>query len=119
VKRAAGYGGFNDHWLDYRVDDDPEPIPRLIELLELHKLYFGESPDWDRVGLSGEVLESLQRIMRNLGYLEEIRASELDQATASALRAFIGNENFEERADLKEGWMDRPVYEFLFRRFPD
>lgn len=117
VKEEAGYGGFNDRWLDYRVDDDPEPIPRLMQLLELHELYFGESPEEDRLQLEGDVLESLQTLMVDLGYLEQKGSAELNRVTSSALRAFLGNENFEERVDLKRGWIDRPVYEFLLRRF--
>jgi len=34
-----------------------------------------------------------------------------------ALRQFIGNENFEERADLDAGWIDGPVLEFLLHRY--
>ncbi|HEY6074719.1 MAG TPA: DUF1028 domain-containing protein, partial [Anaerolineales bacterium] len=41
VKPGAGYGGFNDRWLDYRVDDHEDPVTRLGELLEIHELYFG------------------------------------------------------------------------------
>ncbi len=40
VKPKGGYGGYNDRWLDYRVDDNLHPIPQLGELLELHHLYF-------------------------------------------------------------------------------
>ena len=28
-----------------------------------------------------------------------------------------GNENFEERCNLEEGWMDRPVYNYLVEKF--
>jgi len=37
--------------------------------------------------------------------------------TRTALRAFIGNENFEERTDFDAGWIDRPVFEHLLKRF--
>ena len=40
VKPKGGYGGYNDRWLDYRVDDNLHPIPQLGKLLELHHLYF-------------------------------------------------------------------------------
>ncbi len=45
AKPKAGYGGHNDRWMDYRVDDHLNPIPRLGELLELHHLYFGKSSE--------------------------------------------------------------------------
>jgi hypothetical protein len=37
--------------------------------------------------------------------------------TKIALRAFTGNENFEERIDLDAGWIDEPVLEFLLKKF--
>ena len=36
VRRKAGYGGFNDRYVDLRVDDDPAPITELKRLVALH-----------------------------------------------------------------------------------
>lgn len=117
VKPEGGYGGLNDRWMDYRVDDHPEPVYKLAELVEMHRLYFGESPAEDELPIEGEVAESLQALMAELDYYEGPVHGSYDQATKKALRAFIGNENFEERADVEAGRIDRPVYEFLLRRF--
>ncbi|MER3459393.1 MAG: fimbrial assembly protein FimA, partial [Chloroflexota bacterium] len=38
VREGGGYGGFNDRYIDLRVDDDPQPIEKLRQLLELHHL---------------------------------------------------------------------------------
>lgn len=114
VKAGAGYGGFNDRWIDYRVDDDPDPVVRLGDLLELHRLYFGKSEPEDRVPLEGQALESMTQILMRQGYLSST------QNFQSAFQAFIGNENFEERADPQAQWIDRPVLEFLLKKFgPD
>jgi uncharacterized Ntn-hydrolase superfamily protein len=118
VKEAAGYGGFNDRWLDYRVDDHQDPIARLIELRELHRLYFGQSPPEERLKLTGLVIDNLQSILIDQGYLESPVGPPDKTALWHALRQFIGNENFEERVDLDAGWIDKPVYDFLLRRFP-
>ncbi len=40
VKPKGGYGGYNDRYIDLRVDDATEPIEQLAHLLDLHKLYF-------------------------------------------------------------------------------
>ena len=117
VKAQGGYGGFNDRWVDYRVDDHDDPIARLGELLELHELYLGKSSASDRIELKGEALIHLQRIMQKLGYYSASPEGAYDLTTRSALRAFIGNENFEERTDFEAGWIDRPVYEYLLKRF--
>lgn len=117
VKPQGGYGGFIDRWIDYRVDDHEDPVPRLGELLELHELYFGESTEKDRVPLQGEPLRQLQEILVGLDYMEGKTDGVYDEITKTALRAFTGNENFEERCDLEAGWIDRPVLEYLLKKF--
>ncbi|RME89342.1 MAG: DUF1028 domain-containing protein [Anaerolineae bacterium] len=118
VKPKGGYGGFNDRWIDYRVDNHIDPLPQLGELLELHHLYFGKSPESERVHLKGEtdLLKKLQTIMDGLGYYSPV-TGEYDETTRAALRAFLGNENFEERSDPDAGWIDRPVLEYILRKF--
>ncbi len=111
VKPHAGYGGYLDRWLDYRVDDHEDPIPRLGELLEMHDLYFGKSPETERVEINGEVLQTLNRILTQAGYLKN------GKGFAEAFGEFIGNENFEERADPEAMWIDGPVLKYLGRKF--
>jgi uncharacterized Ntn-hydrolase superfamily protein len=117
VKPQGGYGGYIDRWIDYRVDDHPDPVQRLGELLELHHLYFGKSPESDRLALTGLVLIHLQEIIAHLGYYLGSTHGSLDDATRTALIAFIGNENFEERCDAQAGWIDKPVYEYIIKKF--
>ncbi len=117
VKPHGGYGGFTDRWVDYRVDDHPDPVARLGELLKLHGLYFGKSAPQERLALQGDVLRRLQDIMRQAGHYRGESTGEMDAVTRKALDAFIGSENFEERCDPEEGWIDRPVFDFLASRF--
>lgn len=119
VKPEAGYGGFDDIWLDYRVDDHPDPVPRLGELLGLHRLYFGVTPPEQRLPLAGEHARRLQRIMSRLGHYQGPDHGRLDDPTRRALEAFLGNENFEERVDLAAGRIDPPVLDYLYKTFPD
>ena len=37
VQARSGYGGFNDRYIDLRVDDAEKPIEELQRLLEIHK----------------------------------------------------------------------------------
>lgn len=117
VKASAGYGGFNDRWIDYRVDDHTDPVFRLGELLDLHDLYFGVSPDEEKIPLTGNTLIELQQILSQLGYYQGDVNGNFDANTKNALKVFIGNENFEERVDFETGLIDQPVYKFLVRRF--
>lgn len=111
VKPNGGYGGYLDRWLDYRVDDHEDPVPRLAELLELHELYFGKSPESERMQIKGRVLDHLMNILKQQGYLRK------DIEFVAAFNEFIGNENFEERADPQATWIDRPVLKYLVRKF--
>ncbi|RKU08710.1 hypothetical protein C6501_16350 [Candidatus Poribacteria bacterium] len=40
VRKNGGYGGFNDRYIDLRVDDAEEPIQELHRLLDIHKKFF-------------------------------------------------------------------------------
>jgi uncharacterized Ntn-hydrolase superfamily protein len=117
VKPEGGYGGYNDRWIDYRVDDHEDPVPRLAELIQLHHLYFGESEEDDRIQLSGEALQKLQSIAHDFGYYQGAIHGEYDKTTREALRSFIGNENFEDRVDFEKGEIDEPVFSFLIEKF--
>jgi uncharacterized Ntn-hydrolase superfamily protein len=111
AKPKAGYGGFVDRWLDYRVDDHDDPVPRLAELLEMHELYFGKSPESDRVEIKENTLLQMTEILTQTGYLKN------GKGFTEAFHEFIGNENFEERADPDAKWIDGPVLEYLIKKF--
>ena len=119
AKPNGGYGGYIDRWVDYRVDDHPNPVARLGELLDLHDLYFGKSAKFDQVKLAGNHLRRLQKLMKRLGYYQGEVHGEYDMPTRHALETFIGTENFEERTYFDTGRMDRPVLEYLLTHFED
>lgn len=111
AKPKGGYGGHLDRWVDYRVDDHEDPVPRLGELLEMHDLFFGKSPETDRVSIKGKALDQLTGILMEQGYLKK------DEDFVSGFNRFIGNENFEERADPQARWIDKPVLKYLIKKF--
>jgi uncharacterized Ntn-hydrolase superfamily protein len=111
VKLNGGYGGFVDRWIDYRVDDHADPVLRLGELLGLHRLYFEKSPENERVLLKGKALEQMTIILKRAGYIKKNRSF------TGSFNEFIGNENFEERADPNGQWIDKPVMKYLVEKF--
>jgi uncharacterized Ntn-hydrolase superfamily protein len=117
VKPQGGYGGYIDRWIDYRVDDHSDPVTRLGDLLELHRLYFGKSPESERLAMSGKTIIRLQEIITHAGYYAGPIHGKLDEATSTALNAFVGNENFEERCDTQAGWMDQPVFDYIIKKY--
>lgn len=111
VKARAGYGGYLDRWLDYRVDDHADPVPRLGELLDMHELYFGKSSEAERVEIQGGIQEQLREILESQDYLPA------GTSFSEGFQRFIGNENFEERADPQAAWIDAPVLDYLTKKF--
>jgi uncharacterized Ntn-hydrolase superfamily protein len=117
AKPKGGYGGFLDRWIDYRVDDHLDPVPRLGELLELHELYMGESPESERVALQGDILIDIQKIMANLGYYQPSIDGKYTETVAESLNSFLGNENFVNSFNAKECWLYKPVVDYLLKKF--
>ena len=109
VREGGGYGGDNDHVVDLRVDDHPEPIRELIRLRTLHNLYFGETQPEDVVAVEGEVRRDVEMSLRRSGYVEE---GADDKALLDALSVFIRTENFEER-EQERGYLDRAVLQYM------
>ncbi len=119
VKPEGGSSGLNDRWIDYRVDDHPDPITRLGELLELHHIFREEISAGEQVELTGDRLRQLQLVMEQMGFYTGAIHGQLDTATHSALDAFLVNENLRDRADIEEGWIIHPALEFLLKRSAD
>jgi uncharacterized Ntn-hydrolase superfamily protein len=115
VREKGGYGGFNDRYVDLRVDDHPTPIQELKRLLELHKLYFFKSKLEDLLPLEGEVAREVQETLSELGYYSGQINGLYDEATRQALFGFSGIENLEERWQ-EEAYIDPVVLEFMRRK---
>ena len=111
VREEGGYGGFSDRFVDLRVDDDPDPIPRLQGLLALQRLYFGAPRAEDVLPIEGEVAARLLVVLRAAGH--DIGGS-WDDAARAGLAALAGRENVEERL-LEGDRVDRTVLEHLER----
>lgn len=107
VKEKGGYGGFNDRYIDLRVDDHPEPIKELIRIYGLQQLYFAPSHPEKVAAIEGAVKEELCFHLNRLDYL-----TNNDEELSKSLTAFIHKENFEMR-EQKAGFIDLEVLEFM------
>lgn len=116
VRENGGYGGHTDRYLDLRVDDDPQPIAKLQQLVAMHHLFFGEVDPDDLIPLA-EVTAVLQALLQHTGHYAGPVSGEFDTATRKALRALVGEENLEERWDGTGDVIDRKVVAFLTERF--
>ncbi|MEH7095064.1 DUF1028 domain-containing protein [Neobacillus vireti] len=112
VKEAGGYGGFNDRYVDLRVDDHRAPIKELIRLYQLQQLYFAPSKPERIVTVEGKVKAELMVQLERWGYLtgDIVGIEEVYRA----LTNFIHTENFEMRVQ-QTGLIDLEILEFMKR----
>ncbi len=117
VRPEGGYGGYDDRYLNLRVDDDPAPVERLKALVDLHHLFFKPPAPGEMVAIEGDLAREVQHILRWAGYYDGPTTGEYDAPTRKALSALIGNENFEERFDEEKGLISRQVMDVLRQKF--
>ncbi|AST93714.1 fimbrial assembly protein FimA [Sutcliffiella cohnii] len=106
VKEKGGYGGFNDRYIDLRVDDHPQPIDELIRIYELQQLYFAPTKKENILKIEGETEEELTAHLARLGYLSK------NNTLQEALTAYLHTENFEGR-EQEPGYLDREVLTYM------
>jgi uncharacterized Ntn-hydrolase superfamily protein len=117
VRPDGGYGGYNDRYLDLRVDDDPVPIERLKALVDLHHLFFKPPAPGEMVAIEDELAREVQQILQWAGYYDGSITGEYDAATRQALTGLVGNENFEERFDEERGLLSIQVMDVFRQKF--
>jgi len=126
VHEKGGYAGFNDRYVDLRVDDHRRPIARLRELLDLHHLYFKRPDPESLIPIDKKLARELQRIVRQSGHYAGRLTGDYDEATRTAVERLVGVENLEERwppLEASGGWqpderIDPIVLEFLQKAYP-
>ncbi|GBC99138.1 hypothetical protein HRbin17_01659 [bacterium HR17] len=66
VRKGAGYGGFNDRYIDLRVDDHPEPVKELKRILAIKLAWarLSEASNWRRKGDLKKAAEVLRAAVR-------------------------------------------------------
>jgi len=112
VRQGGGYGGFNDRFIDLRVDDHPQPINELQRILQLHKLYLFPPDPADILVIDHDIARELQQLLTVLGDYQGAISGSYDEVTRAAFRKFSGRENLEERW-FEDARVDRTVLEFL------
>ena len=115
VKDKGSYGGYNDRYIDLRVDDDPDPIKKLIHLLDLHELYFNKTRPEEMIRIDEAMALKMQDALKKLGYYSGTIDGNYNEVTRKAYENFCGVENFEER--ICEGtYVDKNVLSFLMKK---
>jgi uncharacterized Ntn-hydrolase superfamily protein len=115
----GGYGGFNDRYIDLRVDDHVDPVVELERLLGIQRLLFERPKESDLLPLEGETSQRLLRILVRFGHLHSEPAN-WDATAQAALESLAGVENLEERIVApRDGryFVDPIMLRFLEQKF--
>jgi uncharacterized Ntn-hydrolase superfamily protein len=97
VRARGGYSGFNDRYIDLRVDDHRSPIEELRRLLELHALYLERTAPGAAISLTPELIREIQGLLAATGAYRGPACGDYDEATEAALQRYLGRENLEMR----------------------
>src|SRR5206468_3888168 len=88
--------GFNDRWIDIRVDDHPAPIEELIRIFNVYDLTLltREDPK-DVVVLKTDVVREIQANLSALGLYHGPTSGKFDLQTKAAFEAWAEMNNYE------------------------
>ncbi len=103
VRAGGGYGGFNDRFIDLRVDDHSQPITNYGAFwLCTNSIYFHPIPTIF-CPLINRLRGNCKPSSLELAIMQSPMSGTYDDITRAALRSFVGRENLEER------WFEIPV----------
>ena len=112
VREGGGYSGFNDRFIDLRVDDHPRPIDELHRILQMHKLYLFPPAPEDILPIDTALASELQELLTISDDYQGKITGTYDDVTRDAFRKFSGRENLEERW-FEDARVDRVVLDFM------
>src|SRR5215472_7527136 len=112
VREGGGYSGFNDRFIDLRVDDHFQPITELQRILQLHKLFLFRPDPRDILTIDTTLAGELQALLTATGDYQGSINGIYDEVTREAFRKFSSRENLEERW-FEDARVDRVVLEFM------
>jgi uncharacterized Ntn-hydrolase superfamily protein len=115
AREAGGYGGFNDRFIDLRVDDHADPIQELGRLMNMYELYFFKPTPEDLLPLDTPLTAEIQTLLARSGDYVGPANGAYDETTFRALERYAGRENLEERIahNPADAHIDRQVVEYM------
>jgi uncharacterized Ntn-hydrolase superfamily protein len=116
VREKGGYGGFNDRYIDLRVDDHQTPIKELKRLLELYSVYFFKSKEDELIKIDSALCKELQEVLKRLNYYKGEIDGVFDEETKEALKNFQYWENFDERV-RDDDFIDINVLNYIREKY--
>jgi len=98
VRAKGGYGGFNDRWIDLRVDDHPRPLDELVRIFNLYDLTMLTREDPKSVvSITPEIARFVQRFLKGSDQYTGAVHGRWDARTQAAFAGWMGVENLENK----------------------
>lgn len=118
MRPNGGYGKDTDRYLDLRVDDHQDPIKRLMELVDMHHLYFQSPQPQDTIRIDEDIAKELQAMMVKHDYMTGAINGVWDEVCQQAFWILIGNENLEMRWSINDNpqTVDKIALDYLRNR---
>lgn len=113
VRKKGGYGGFNDRYVDLRVEDHERPIEELARIFYLYDvIMLSREKKSDLMKIDGSICRKLQSNLKRLHYYTGKSDGKWNSAVAAALADYISVNNFENKTAPK-GHIWKSVLQFL------
>ena len=113
VRDRGGYGGFNDRWIDLRVDDHVRPIEELIRVFQIYDVTMLTREDPKNVvAVTPDVARFIQRFLAARGLFDGPVTGTWEPRTQAAFESWMGVENLEEKV-RKDGKLWGSVWRYL------
>jgi len=115
VRKAGGYEGGNDRYVDVRVDEHPSPIEELERIFKIYDmtLLSRENPD-TLIKIDGKVAKLIQKSLIKLGFLDKPVSDEFSEREKAALEEWTNTNNFENKA-RDDGTIWPSVIEYMLK----
>jgi len=111
VKKNGGYRGFNDRYIDLRVDDHKTPIKELRRLLDIFYLYYGEN-NAKNIEIKNDIVKVIKISLNVLSYYSGEINDIFDRELKESLETFYYYENFDDR-DIEAGYIPEDIFNYL------
>ena len=113
VRKRGGYGGFNDRYVDLRVDDHESPIEELDRIFRLYDMIMlSREEKGGLITIDGSVCRTLQSRLKKLNYYTGKVDGKWGRGIETSLADYISINNFENKLAPK-GHIWKSVLEFM------
>ncbi|MFK5891593.1 MAG: DUF1028 domain-containing protein [Pseudomonadota bacterium] len=97
VRKNAGYGGFDDLYVDISVYDHIQPIKELYRLYQIHRLTYFSSKKENLVPVDNKLAVEIHDIMSQRGFYNGAIDGQFNDISRQSLHDFMGWENYDAR----------------------